>query len=150
MDATAKICFGFIVKDDYNLPWNKKEYDGHIDDWWLEGVLGFDKDFYDYYDTERRERIEPAYTEEYYEPRKKLKENNPLPIEIEYFGHANGATRDVIIVPDSCMWLQWGPKPFDFTDEINLDKLGKYKEFCLEYIPDEFEQPKWLWGSYYG
>lgn len=157
--ATAIVTFGIdfgeqgdrFWKQDFRVPWQSEDYDG-ISDWWLYEVLGFDLDFYDFYDKEQRKVIEPEYSEVYRAKKKSLQRNNPLPVEWTMYG-ADACPSYILSVENSVTTVDWGEtKSIDEHSLFALDNnyIVNFNRFCENHLEGvDLPKPEWLMAARY-
>jgi len=173
--ADGQICFGIMLEEGTELPWNSGEYedDNDMDGWWINGICQFKPEHPIYADDEiyaqrmavaktHVDRENAIYlhgkrpTKEEYAPyfneKNAFEAAHPLPVaEINY---CSGEYPMIILaVPTSIKVAYRGsPEAFDPAElVVSPDKVAALIEFCKTYnIEIGNEQPKWWLSSYWG
>ncbi len=153
VSTDGQICYGICFEEDTVFPWDAEEFDGDIEDWWVDGANGYKPPF-EVYDEKGNYLNGVKPSEEtlsaYYAPRWKFKKEHPLPIEM-----VNGCSRDypVWILAAKGLTLSANrgyPKSFEpsalvATGKQTVDLI----EFCkIHDIDTNGAEPKWWLSSY--
>lgn len=148
--TNGQICYGVLLEEDQELPWQTKEWWNDIDRWWLFAIQGYKNPFELF--TAAGNWIEPKPTEEkrerYYAARYKFKEQCPsLPVEL-----VNCCSCDcpiyILAIPSSMRSASRGsPEAFKPRDlDVSDDEMHALLEFCEEHGIDG-EGPRWWLSS---
>jgi hypothetical protein len=145
------ICFGVLMDEESQVPWNQKEYSYDIDDWWLFGICKFkpteeifnkDGSYIDPKPT--RKQIDGYFNEE-----RKFKKDHPLPIQIVRIGNSEeprfiiaaigtvtmGHLYDPYVLPAACMDVK--------TEDVDI-----LLHFCIQYQIEYIGKPSWYLAAY--
>ena len=153
----GKLSYGAIFNKDTEFPWNKKEFGYNIDDWWLKDVLGWKPPFKLY--DENGEYVNPEITkgkvEGYYNSMIELRDKNPIPVGIAYYGFFEYMENDEVMLTVGKTISSYGGEPTRIDISI-LDKMVTYKqigelvEFCKKHLGCEPKEIGWFMTANYG
>lgn len=154
ISTDGEICYGALLDDEIELPWDGEEFDGEIDSWWIH-FLGFEPsvEIYDRH-GDFADGIGRSEIDKYDRELKSFRQKNPLPIAC-----VNACSGDyplwIIAIPDSVMTAWRGyPKVFD-PAELAECPTAEWAEIILNFcsnvgILSPEEKPKWYLSSYWG
>lgn len=148
----GQLCYGILFEENYEFPWDSREWDGDIDNWWLYKVHRYTNPF-ELFDEEGNwiNGVEPAeeIIDQYYGERRKFRENRPpLPVEL-----VNCRSCDypiyILAIPDSVRIAHRGyPRkviPVDFSSLIGGHDL--LIRFCHVHNIKVKDEPRWWLSS---
>lgn len=151
MSRTLKtcVCFGVLLEDIEQLPWNKAKYDYMIDVWWIDYICGFKPsvEIYDengnYLKDTTAEQI-PIYIEE----RTKFEQQYPLPLNVVVYGF--GDDPQLILSPCELTHHSWEDpiKLNDISLVVEWTQILLIIDFCKEHNIKYKEDPTWYAVSY--
>jgi hypothetical protein len=156
MSRTLKtyVCFGVLLENTEQLPWNHAKYEYYINDWWIDSVCGF-KPSTELFDS-NREYINKYSTYEqvqtYIEERKKFIREHLLPVELITYGYSEDEL-GMILSHKDLIYQTWYDTPiklnntmFDFKtippQSVSITK------FCEDHNIKYKEEPAWYTVSY--
>jgi len=151
----GQICYGVLLEEGVELPWESDEHDGDIERWWRYDVLGYENPFEMFTPEGAWIGGEPwpeEKTEQYYGERKDFdRANPPLPVELVNYCSGNFPML-VLAIPASRYTASRGyPEKFEpsklLVDEGEVKRL---LDFCKEYNIKFAEEPAWYLSSYWG
>jgi hypothetical protein len=155
VSTDGQICFGVILDEEEEYPWQIKEYDDDIDDWWIFDVLGFSHSFEMF--TPQGEWIggkewPEEKRDQHYQEKRDFEQANPkLPVVL-----VNYCSGDypmwILAIPETCNSARRGyPEKFNPSDLIVTDEQKqKLIEFCQKYGVKYQGNPEWYLSSYWG
>jgi len=152
------ICYGIFIEDDgdeYDFPWNNREFDHDIEQWWIYKIHGY-KNPIVLFDINGSyiNGLAPSREDRqlYYDSRRDFSKSHPIPIELVYTC-SDGYTEYIIAVPGTVITASRGdsqifnPKDLVVTDE----QRSKLIEFCNHYIDNNMSyEPNWYLSNYWG
>jgi len=152
VSTDGQICFGIVLDEGIELPWEDEDGEGYIELWWLD-VQGYKPPFEMYNDrgsyiggvkpSEKKHR-------EYYDHQHAFEKTHPLPVK-----SVNYCSGDypmyILAVPGSCKRANRGcPESFNPTElTVTQEEVEKLLQFCDDY-GIEHDEPKWWLSSYRG
>jgi hypothetical protein len=166
-DATAIICYGVRLDEDFEPPWGDGIDEDDIEEWWME-VNGYKELPGVFTETgsytpelkakiaslprgssARREHDIPEI-DAYWDHHRAFKESMPsLPVGLEFFGHTDGHTESVLVVPGSVLREDWGPHDFEMP-EVSDEAKAALLKFLEDHKIETDGEPRWMIGAYYG
>lgn len=155
MDIKGQICFGVKFEEDYEFPWDKKEYDYDINDWWLYEVLKYKPSFtlYDNNGDYLGGKTPPSnIVIKYYEERRIFIENSQtLPIELINY-YIDSYSMFIIAVPGTYIHsLSYDLVCFDPMNlKVTQEQTQNLVDFCNKYELKYIGEPGWYISGYYG
>jgi len=147
VSTDAIICYGISYEEGYEFPWGEED----IEEWWINDIKGF-KPVMEVYDDsgEWLEGVTEEQINEYFEYRRKFKNNHPLPISLVHHC-SNDYPMYILAVPSTVITAFRGyPKTIN-PDHFDLSNhnIQPFIEFCKEF--DLYvEDPDWYLCSYWG
>ena len=151
----GQICFGVLIEEDADFPWEDEEWDGDIEDWWLRGIHGYKPPFEmfdEYGEWIGGQRWPDEKREVYYRVKREFREAHPLPIELVNYCSAEYPMY-IIAIPESCLTANRGyPKEFgpNLVDRDVSNWCVILKHFCKAYGIEYKGDPTWWLSSYWG
>lgn len=158
VSTDAILCFGiaFDNEDTPPFPWQageaENEFDGDLDDWWREAVLGF-KHSKPIYSTEGGylQGTKPSKEEiqAYYDEIRRFDADHPKPPVkvVRHCHHEN--VMYILAVPSTFIEAERG-YPQEITGlNVTQDEIDALVSFCASY-GIEAETPRWWLASYWG
>lgn len=155
VSTDGEISYGIAFDEDYSFPWDDEQFEGDIDNWWLD-VNGYKPPF-ELYD-EQGEYINGVIPsneviKEYFDHQRAFEKDMPaLPVEL-----VNVCSNDypmyILAVQGIGMIASRGyPKAFDPDSlVVTADQQNALREFCKAHgIDIEGNEPGWYLSSYYG
>lgn len=168
-DATAIICYGVKLDEDFEPPWGDDNDEDDIEEWWMK-VNGYQElpgvwDEKGSYLPEIRAKIKgltasgvPEWKSQgqipeinaYFDHRDEFKKSMPpLPAELEFFGYTGEHTESVLVVPGSVLREDWGPHDFEMP-EVSDEAKAAFEKFLYDHKIETDGEPRWMFGAYYG
>lgn len=151
VSTNGQLCYGIIFEEGFEFPWDKGNYEGDMDEWWME-VSGFKPtmDIWDDDDT-KKEGVTEEDKKRYYAERWKWCKDNPVPVErVNYC--SGDCDMYILAIPSTIKTANRG-YPEELTEnalQIAGNAATKLVEFCEKYDIEIEEQPKWWLSSYWG
>jgi len=151
----GQICFGVLFDEGTEFPWGAAEFDGDIDNWWVEGVHGF-KHSFELYD-ERGGYLggsEPSaeLLDRYYgEKREFEKALPPLPVRLVNVCHID-YPQYILAIPRTVKKAHRGyPVKFE-PSELSVSDAERVAllDFLAKYGLVSESEPEWYLSSYWG
>lgn len=148
----GQICFGILIEEGGDLPWEDDEYGGYPEDWWEE-INGYQKPF-EIYDEKggRLPNITENMVDEYYAHNRQWHKDNPLPFELVNYCSCDYPMY-ILTLPETRMNANRGyPEPFEPNDlVVSAERAMELVHFCEKYGIDIGEEyPRWWLSSYWG
>ena len=152
----GQICYGILLDEEIELPWNDEKYDDGISDWWLYTVKGYESPFEmfdddgEYIGGEDRWPIHKV--RHYFEHFRLFSRENPIPVEL-----INVCSHDfpiyIIALTDTRLVARRGtPTPFDPAklETVSLGQKEALIKFCDDYEIEYDGEPRWYLSSHWG
>lgn len=156
ISTDGQICYGVVLADTSNFPWNISEFDYDINTWWTYGILGFTHSF-ELFD-EKGGWIEPRQSkkieDKYFQEQRDFEENHEK-IPYELVNYCSGDyPMYILAIKRTCLSARRGyPEKFS-PQELSLISQEEDRdliEFCKKYeIPTNGENAGWYLSSYWG
>lgn len=155
VSTDGQICFGVLLDEDAELPWDNEEYDHDIETWWTYKILGF-KHSFELFD-ERGRWIEPRQSKEvenrYFQELIDFKKSHEeVPYEL-----VNCCSGDypmyILAIKRTCMTASRGsPEKFNPSELelVSQEEDADLMEFCKKYEIETTEESSWYLSSYWG
>lgn len=149
VSTNGQICYGVLLEDGAELPWEQEEGGQDIDDWWR-NQTGYvpSKPVYDG-DGDRLQGITQDDIEAYYAERRKWDEAHPCPVEM-----VNVCSGDcpiyIVAIPSTVKSARRGyPEKIDVQADFALDPKLEIElcEFCVKYGIEYEDSPAWYLSS---
>lgn len=152
--TNGQICFGILLEDGIELPWDKDEFEGEPWEWWRK-INGY-KPLYECFTQDGQEYAEgfsrdDPRIDEMMDHQSAWDKSNPLPFEM-----VNVCSGDypiwIIAVPKTVVTANRGT-PLALTSEwLEEDLLVGHnlEEFCEKHDIKHADAPKWYLSSYWG
>lgn len=153
--TNGQICYGILLSEDLDTPWDTDKYNGEIEEWWTFGVLGFRHSF-EIFTPEGEWAGGKEWPKEkvnqYYEEREEFENQNPeLPV-----GLVNYCSSEyplyIVAIPKTCYTASRGyPKVIDPPSlVITDDQRNMLINFCNDHGLEFDNDPAWYLSSYWG
>ncbi len=157
ISTNGQINFGILFEEDFPFPWDKEEFQGDIDEWWIYEICGY-KNPFELYDGKGEyldgKKPSEEKSEEYYNLRSAFAMKHPLPITVVNCCSCDYHI-DIIAIPNKGLnCLRGDPTPFNPQDlKVSSGSEQKLVSFCEKYcIGDDYYNspeliPKWYLSS---
>lgn len=149
----AILCYGIAIDEDaMPFPWQTDEFDGDLEDWWREKVLGFkhSKPIFGP-DGNYLQGTKPSKEDfqAYYDEIHAFNEANPKP-PVKVVRHCHHEyTMYILAVPSTFIEAERG-RPEEITGlNVTQDEIDALVSFCADH-GIEGEAPRWWLASYWG
>lgn len=151
----GEISYGVLFEEGTEFPWDAEQFEGDIDNWWVEGVHGF-KHSFEMFD-ERGNWLpgfekDKAARDRYYGEKREFEKALPkLPVELVNVCHADYpqyvlALRGTVKTANRGYPVKFNPAELVVTEEQRAALL----DFCAKYGLAPEEEPAWYLSSYWG
>ena len=149
MSTDGQICYGIIFDEGSEFPWNKNDWDGDIENWWLEEICGYEKPF-EAYNGRGELIVSKEKLEAYFYIERRFKEKHSLPVKLVNYCSAEYPMY-ILAVPSSVYENSRGyPLEFKPGGLITTDtEVLLLLDFCEEHCKAK-ESPQWYLTSYWG
>jgi hypothetical protein len=155
VSTDGQICYGILLDEDTDLPWDDDEFEGDIDNWWTCGILGFRHSFEMFTpegDWIGGQEWPAEKRREYYDEKQAFEESHTeLPVRV-----VNYCSYDfpmyILAIPETCNRATRGypstfnPEELSITDEQRAALI----EFCRTYGIEFAGEPAWYLSSCWG
>ncbi len=154
-DARVHICYGVILDDDAEYPWDSEEFNGDLEEWWITKVKGFKHSFEIYENDEyiNGQKPKQSIIDKYHDEKNDFIKSNPLPFELYDCGSTSyGDCIKVLGLKEPSFYSDWEePSEIDFSKLVvsEKDKLSIIS-FCEEYEILYEKEPTWYACCTYG
>ena len=150
----GQICYGILLEEDSELPWDGEPFNGDIEDWWITAIHGFKHSFEVYNeDGTYRGGVRPddQAMHDHWQEKFDFVKAHPIPIEL--FNVCSGdypmwiiATIGKGLVANRGEPQAFDPDSFAATDQDKKALLDFCKTHGIEIGESE---PKWYLSSYW-
>jgi hypothetical protein len=152
VSTDGQICFGVLLGEGYELPWDNEDYDGWIESWWLD-VQGYKPPFEIYDESGYIGGVKPPEEKirEYHDHRYAYKVAHPQPVKL--VNCCSGKyPMYILAVPSSCKGANRGyPEAFNPADlTVTQEEVDTLMQFCADYGIEYEGKPQWWLSSYWG
>jgi len=155
ISTNGQICFGVILDEDNELPWDAEDFDGDIDYWWTFAVLGLKRSFEMFTpdgDWIGGKEWPKDKSDQYYQERRDFEENNPkLPVELINYC-SDEYPMYILAISETCYGARRGyPEkiiPVDLS--VTNEQIAQLFDFCKTYGVKFEGEPAWYLSSYWG
>lgn len=154
VSTDGQICYGILLEEDQELPWDSGQWDGNIEEWWLYAIQGYKNPFELYTAKGNYIGLKPSEEKinQYYAAQREFKKQCPaLPVE-----PINCCSCDfpiyILAIPSSCRSASRGypeafkPRDLDVSDDE--DEIHALLAFCEEHGIDG-DGPRWWLSSFW-
>jgi len=155
VSTDGQLCYGILLSEDAELPWQTEEYDYDIEDWWIVKILGF-KHSFELFD-EKGNWLEPRQSkkieDKYFQEQIDFKDSHEkLPYEL-----VNVCSGDypmyMLAITDTCISASRGePQKIDIYGlrGISQEEDKDLLDFCKKYGIETSGESGWYLSSYWG
>lgn len=151
VSTDGQICFGVLLEEGAELPWNDESYDGDIENWWL-AINGF-KSSVEIYDEKGEyiggKRPDDATITKYFDEKHDFLKKHPV---LELVNYCSGDyPMYILAVPRTVLSASRG-YPHEFNPSllyVTDNERNSLVAFCKEHGL-EVGEPRWYLSSYWG
>lgn len=139
------LCYGFIINEGVDLPWNAEEYDGDFDSWYYTEVVPFKEPFT--IDSDTNPAIKRHIIDLYYD----FIDKNPAPFKLVNYCSCEYPMFVLAVAKIKCE--RGNPTTINPLEllEYSEEDTKELKEFAVKYnLIDETDKPEWWLCSYWG
>jgi len=154
-NTDGQICFGILLEEGTELPWDEDDECGYgdVEEWWME-LNGYTPPFeiWEKNSAEYLSDITSEMRDQYYEHRRQWKKANPVPVELVNYCSSDYSMY-ILALPETCINANRGyPLPFEPNDlVVSSERAIELVRFCGKYDIDIGEEyPRWWLSSYWG
>lgn len=155
VSTDGQICYGVILDEDEESPWQDEIFDGDIDEWWVYYILGFKHSFEIYTQAgEYINGVEPSKDRinQYYQEKRDFEQaNQKLPVELVNYCSGDYPMY-ILAIPDTCNSARRGyPEKFNPGKlTVTSEQIQVLLDFCEKYAIKYKGEPAWYLSSYWG
>lgn len=143
IDYSVIVACGFRQKgdepDEFQMPWDNDKHDRDPDDWWIEVNRVLEKDGAPRYpyteEGEHKEGMTEAEVDRYWDWRKAWLKENPIPFEVEQYGHYNYGYTFIALKGAVTAADIYKPRKIDeaLFEIQRTEELDELREICKKY-----------------
>lgn len=155
ISTDGQICFGILLDDGIELPWDAEPYDGDIDEWWIREIHGF-KPSVEIFDESGMylNGVAPdqALIDQHFTEISAARTAHPLPVELVNVCHSDEPIW-IVAVHDWLLTANRGcPVSFNPADLVDTKQMrDALRDFvALAGIDTGEQQPNWWLSSNMG
>ena len=151
--TNGQICYGILLEEEIELPWDKEEFDGNEEAWWR--TVNDYKPLHVCFVSDNYApgfgSTDPRVYEQWDHEQAWLKAN-PLPFEM--VNVCSGSNPIWIIASPGTFTSACRGKPLAITSEwLECEKMlagPELEDFCEKHGIEHEDEPKWYLSSYWG
>ena len=147
------IAFGIAFEEDTEFPWDADQFDGDVEDWWMEHC-GFQNKYSPFTESgdyaEGWSENDPRF-EEYFSLSRKWLSENPVPFQAENYCSGECPMYALVLPGKTMTSLRGCPTPFVPSDlTIDGKAVQRFKAALAQAGIAVESEPEWLLMSYWG
>ena len=154
ISSDGQICYGVLLDEEQDYPWNDEKYDNDFECWWLEGVCGYEPPFMLFNAAGMWISAEDEHNDEkvsrYFAHRRAFEKAHPCPVDLENYCSYDYPMYILAVGYGLCAKRGY-PTRFDPADLQMLEETHyALLAFCAEHSLKYSGEPCWWLSSLYG